>query len=78
MNYLLIKYPLVMKILINGSELEGLHPLKKCLPVQLNKMKLISVVKNKLIKDFTLHPIWDDFSFNSKMEENNSLQANMG
>ncbi|KAM3144366.1 hypothetical protein pb186bvf_003530 [Paramecium bursaria] len=33
-----------MKILINSSELEGLHPLKKCQPVQLNKMRLIFVI----------------------------------
>ena len=62
-----------MKILINGSELEGFYPLKKCLPVKLNKLKLIFVVKNKLNEDFTLHPIRNDFSFNTKMEENNFI-----
>ena len=33
-----------MKILISNSEIEGLHPLKKCLPVRLNKLKLLLVV----------------------------------
>ena len=45
----------IMKILISNSEIEGLHPLKKCLPVRLNKFKIFLVVMNKYLIIFRFY-----------------------